>query len=164
MSDILVQINGIGGESQMAGYEKQIECMAMRHVIDLPVVSRGAARVEGTSRHGAIALEHTLDVASPALRLSLAAGTNLGDVVITRLSMVGGQANAVETVHLSNVYVVRVDVDTPLNTATGRPAEDLIEVFELEYSDIRWQSKLITDGVERSAVSAGWSATQQTVI
>ena len=164
MSDYLVQISAIAGESQLIGYEGQVECLALRHAIDLPVVARGASRVEGTSRHGAIELDHTLDMASPSLRHALSAGTNLGQVVITRMSMAGGEARAVETVTLADVYVVRVDVDTPLNTATGRPGEDLIETFSLEYSEIRWDQKKYVNGVEAGSVQGGWSNTSQSTV
>jgi len=157
MSDILVNISGISGESTLAGYEKQIECLAMRHAIDLPVVARGASRVEGASRHGPIELDHTLDLATAGLRTALLSGLNLGQVVITRMRMLEGASTPVETITLNNVYVVRIDLDTGVDQTTGRSADDPVETFSLEYSDIQWDYKKHVDGVEAGSVQGSWS-------
>lgn len=164
MSDIMVKINGIEGESQLTGFEGQIECLAMRHAIDLPVVAHGASRVEGASKHGAVELDHSFDIATPALRLAVSAGVNLGEAVITRMRMVGGESRPAEIITLGNVYVVRVDVDTPVDATTGRPGEEPMETFSLEYSDIRWDYKKFVNGVEAGSVQGAWSsATQSTM-
>ena len=157
MSDFLVKIDGIAGESNLTGYEEQIDCIALRHAIDLPVVATGATRVEGSSRHGPIEMDHALDVASPALRLALSAGTNLGQVVITRMRMVGGESRPAEIITLNNVYVVRIDVDVPTDESTGRPADEPIETFALEYGDISWDYKKFANGVEAGSVQGAWS-------
>ena len=164
MSNIVVKISGVDGESDLVGYEGQIACQSMRHAIDLPVVSRGSARTEGASRHGAIELAHAFDSASPMLRLAASAGTNLGEAVITRMRMVGGTLNVAEVITLTNTYVVRVDVQTPLDPATSEPAEDPVEVFSLEYSDIHWDYKYYVNGSEVGSVQGGWSTTTLSVI
>lgn len=161
MSDIMVAIDGIAGESKLIGYNGQIECLAMRHVIDLPVVARGATRVEGASRHGPIEFDHPFDIASPGLRLALSAGSNLGEVVITRMRLIGGSSQAAEIITLGNTYVVRMDVETFVNAETGRSEEDAIESFALEYSDIRWDYKKYVNGVETGSVQGAWSSATQ---
>lgn len=163
MSDFMVKIASIAGESTLLGFEDQIECLAMRHAIDLPVVARGAARVEGASRHGPIELEHSIDIATPALRLALSSGTNLGSVEITRMRMIGGESRPAEIIMLGNVYVVRIDVDTPVDPNTGRSAEEPAETFSLEYSDIRWDYKKFVGGMEAGSVQGAWSTATQTV-
>ncbi len=160
MSNILVKIDAIQGDATLTGYEGQIECMSMRHAIDLPVVS-GDIRVEGTSRHGPIELMHTVDKATPALKLAASMGTNLGTVTITRMRMIGGQSRPVETVKVGNAFVVRVDVDTPIDSATNEPADEPMETFSLEYSDIVWDQKYYVNDVERGSVQGSWSSSTQ---
>ncbi len=138
MSDILVKIESINGESSLTNYDGQIECVTMRHTIDLPVVATSSTRTEGASGHGAIELTHAIDRASPLLRAEASAGTNLGTVVITRMGMVDGESQAVETITLKNVYIIRVDVETPLDPSTMLPVDEPQETFALEYNEIVW--------------------------
>ena len=163
MSEILVKISSIEGEATKQGYEGQIQCQTMRHAIDLPVVTHGSSRTEGASQHGGVELRHKLDKASPALRHACAAGTNLGGVIISRMQMVGGESRLAETVELGNVYVTRVDTETPVDPGEQAPVEEPEEVFTLEYSDIKWSHKHYSDGVEKGTVSGGWSSSLQTI-
>ena len=150
MSDILVKISSIKGESNLAGYAEQIECVSMRHTIDLPVVADNATRTEGASMHGAVELMHAVDRASPLLRAEALAGTNLNEVVITRMGQIEGETKPVETITLSNVYVVRVDLDAPVDLATMLPVDEPQETFALEYSQIVWN-------FESGNSRGGWS-------
>ena len=161
MSEIMVEIDGIAGESALEGHEDQIECISMRHAIDLPVVSRGAMRTEGASRHGAIEFTHSIDKASPGLRLATASGANLGKVVVTRMRMLGGQSRPAEVITLGNAYAVRVDTDTAV--VGGEPAEEPMERFSIEYSDITWDCKYYVDGDEKGSVQGSWSTAMQSV-
>ena len=156
MSEIMVKIPGVDGESTLKGYEAQVECVAMRHAIHLPVAAQGAARTEAVSRHGAIELVHAIDKASPALRLAASAGTNLKKVQITRLRNVQGKVQQAEIISLNNVYVVRVDADTPVDPLTNLPMDDVEETFSLEYSDIQWDYKH-----KGASVLGSWSTSNQ---
>lgn len=155
MSNIMVSIGDIEGESTVRGYEKQIACTSMRHAIDLPVLAKGNTRVEGASYHGAIELTHSIDKASPHLRLAASAGRGkkLGKVTITRLRFVGGDPVVAELIMLSGAVVTRLDVDTPYDQTTGQPADDPVETFALEYAEILWDYKLADD----SDISGSWS-------
>lgn len=164
MSDILVRIDGIPGESTLAGYQGQIDCSSMRHAIDLPVVAQGGGRTEGASAHGAIELTHLIDLATPALRGAAASGDSLGKVVITRMHMLGGTNVPAETIMLGGAYVARVDLDTPYDTTSGEPAETPEETFHLGYSEIKWSAETHIDGVKSGVVEGGWSTRDQTVL
>ena len=164
MAEFMVRINSIPGESELTGYADQIECGSMHHAIDLPVVATGATRTEGASRHGAIELTHSIDKATPLLRHAASAGTNLGQVVITRMRMIGGSSKLAETITLANAYVVRVDTDTTLDAAQQRPAEEPTEAFSLDYSEIKWETKWYVDGDEKGTVRGGWSTATQAVV
>ena len=162
MSDFMVKISSMEGESQLRGFEKQIECVACRHAIDLPVVAQGNARIEGSSRQGALELDHTPDLSSPPLRAALAKGTNLGEVVITRLRTAAGESKPAEVIKLQDVFVVRIDLDTPVDPVSNRPSEDPIETFALEYSSIQWEYKRFVDGRDAGSVFGAWNAVAQT--
>lgn len=162
MSTIYVKIAGVDGGSEHPEFSGQIECAAMRHSIDLPVVS-AAVRVEGTSSHGPLVLAHMLDNASPILKQAALTGANLGDVEITRMRNIGGQSRPAETIHLSNAFVVRVDVDTLMDEATGELGDELIESFHLEYSEIRWSHRRYVGDVESGTVEGGWSVSTQSL-
>lgn len=162
MSNIYVKIAGIEGESTNPEFSGQIECVAMRHSIDLPVVA-AAVRVEGTSTHGPIALSHRIDKASPILKQSVMTGANLGDVEITRMRNVGGQSRPAETIMLSNAFLVRVDVETLVDETTRELDDELLETFHLEYGEIRWSHKRFIGDVESGVVEGGWSIATQSL-
>ena len=169
MSDILVKIDDIPGESTFADSESkiaagQIECTSARHVIQLPVVSTGQDRTEGNSEHGAFELTHSIDKASPHLRLGMSKGTNLGEVVISIMQPIGGKNKPGQVITLGDAYVVEVRLDTPLDPETGLPAEEPQETFALEYSSIKWENKKVVDGVEEGTVRGGYSLTVQAAI
>ena len=153
MSNIYVKIADIAGECRNANFEDQIECVSMRHAIAHEVLSTGARKV-GNSRHGAIELTHAIDKATPLLHEAVAGANNKGEVTITRT----GSAGIAEVITLSNVYIVRVDVDTPVDTDTLLPDdEDALETFALEYSQIKWEYKWYDGDNERGTVSGGWN-------
>ena len=136
MATIFVKIPGIAGDATQTNYATQIQCVAMRHVHKQPL-DLSKARKTGQSKHGAIALTHAVDKASPKLKKeAMATSNNQGEVVITRLQTGG----ATETIQITNAAVVRVDVETPLSPTTLQPGDDLMETFYLDYSDgqIRW--------------------------
>ena len=153
MSDIYVNISDIDGEATAVGYDGQIKCESMRHAIAHEIMSTGARKV-GNSRHGAIELTHSIDKATPMLHEAAANANNLGRVTITRLSSAG----LAETITLSNVYVVRVDIDTPLDAESLLPDDqEPVETFALEYSQIEWDYKWYVDGADQGTVSGGWN-------
>lgn len=162
MSDILVQIGGIPGESTLAGYQGQIDCISLRHAIDLPVVAQGGGRTEGASAHGGIELTHLIDAATPALRSAVASGETLGQVTITRLHMLGGTNVPAETISLTDAHVLRIDLDTLYDTTTSEPSETPQETFLLGYLAIKWSADKYVDGIRSGIVDGGWSTKSQT--
>ncbi len=161
MSNILVKITTIQGESQQSGHTGEIECFAMNHAIDLPTVTMGASRTGGASRHGAIHLMHTVDKSTPSLRHACSAGTNLGTVTIYTMQMAGGQAQPVEVLTLTNAYAVRMEMETPVDPSTNRPSEEPIETFALEYSAITWDRNRYENGALAGTTSGGWDSSDK---
>ena len=155
MSLTLVNISGVPGEASTTGFENQIECLALRYALDNKVVV-AATRTEGVSRHGPIELSHRIDKATPWLKLSASKGTNMGTVDISRVRTIATVPTAVETFTLTNTFVVRVDLDTPVDSATGEPGEPL-ETFSLEYDAITWSYTPYVNGVSGGVTSANYN-------
>lgn len=134
MSDIYVKITDLPGEATETDYLNQIKCVSIRHAIGHQIAS-GGSRTVGNSRHGGVELTHGIDKATPKLHAASAAGTNLGTVTITRVS----STRIAEVITLLNAYVVRVDIDTPVDADTLLPDDkEPVETFALSYSRIDW--------------------------
>ena len=137
MSRIVVKIPTIAGQSTEAGFVAQIQCTAMRHAMSIPVSNTQSTRTGGIATHGSIEMTHRIDKATPGLKLAATKGTGLNTVAITRLKTVAGKPAPVEKWTLSNAYVTRVELDTPVDHATNEPGEP-VERFHLAYAGIQW--------------------------
>ena len=157
MSNIYVNIGTIAGDSTQIGFEGQIACEALQHGIDLQVVQYGASRVEGASVHANFELIHKPDRASPLLRAAAAAGSALGNVVVTRTRRVGEGTVPAEVIILGNARVSLVEMQTPVNSTDGNAAEIPVEAFHLEYESIAWDYKFYKDGALDSNVMRQYS-------
>ena len=145
MSNIIVQLDGINGDRSVTigqtTFANNIQCRAMMHAIDLPLAVANNARTEGASVHGPIGFVHEVDKATPPLRGAAAAGNEVTSAVIRRLRMSAGALEIAEEITLSNVYVVRIDIDMFLNDANHQPDDTVLETFWLEYRAINWDYK-----------------------
>ena len=161
MSNIIVEIPNVPGESTLEGYADQIDCLAIQHGIDMPVVATSTARTEGVSLHGCVTLYHAVDKASPLLRLKAAQSADLGTVVIRRFRTADGETSPAEIITLGNAQVVAVYLETPLgNESAGSeatPADMPFEVFTLDYTQIKWEYKYKPLGGTESTISGSYS-------
>ena len=154
MADIMVSIDSIQGESNQDSFLGQIECTSMEQSISLNTDPTRTDRVDGASHHSPISLDHSIDKATPKLRLAALRGQNLGAVRITVLRMVEGSSQPVETVHLADAYVVNVETST--GGTAMKPDDEPVETFSLSYSSIRWENTIYIDGANTGVVSGGW--------
>ena len=160
MSTIVVNMTGAGinGECALDGYADWIQCESMRHAIDVPVSARGSSRLLAVSNHGAIELTHPIDKATPALHMAASSGTNLGAVTVCRTGTIGSSSQAIETIYLGSVYIVRLDIDTQLDMTAYEPGDAVRETFALDYSEIRWEYNLFNAaGLAAGTVGGSWS-------
>jgi len=164
MADILVKIDSIQGESTILGYQRQIHCDSVSHAIDLPVLTKGSVRAEGASYHGTMELTHKLDCATPFLKYAASSRASLGTAVITKLRTMAGEPKPVEIVTLQQTYVVRVEINTPIDYETGYPSDVMTETFSLRYGAITWKYNLYEDGFLRDTVRSGWSIAEGRLI
>lgn len=159
MATIYVHIKDIKGGATNLTYKDQIHCVAMRHVFILPLEAT-KFRTLGPSKHGAIALTHAVDKASPLLKKhAMTNPNNLGTVKITRVR--AGATSADEIIQMTNVQIVRVDLETPLSPSTLQPGDDLMETFYLDYSGgaIRWSQ---AQPGQTGMIEATWDVANQT--
>ena len=161
MSNIIVALPGIQGDTSYTigdtSYANHIGCKGMIHAIDLPLAVANSARTEGASTHGPVGLVHNIDKASPLIREKAAAGSLLATAKIYRLRMSGVSAAIAELITLSDVYVVRVDVDTYLDDQ-NQPTDNVLETFWLEYGSISWDYKYKAPGAKAAtSVAQSWS-------
>ena len=171
MSNIIVEIPNVPGESTLDGYLDQIACTAMQHGIDMPVVAKSTARTEGVSIHGSVTLYHEIDKATPLLRLKAAQSADLGTVVIRRFRTADGVTSPAEIITLGGAQVVAVYLDTPLSDnsseAAGNentPADMPVEVFTLDYTQIKWEYKYKPAGGTESTISGSYSTTSRSSV
>ena len=170
MSEYVVDIPTIEGQSLITVVEsgaskKLINCVSMHHAIDMQCDNTNTSRTSGTSRHGPLELTHVLDAASPKIRHACAAATNLGTVTIKRLATAAAGATAMETITLTNAYVVRVDTDTPIDPTSREPADEPRESFALDYGTITWAAATTSPaGQVTGQVESGYDTeTQQRI-
>ena len=153
MSNIIVDIPNIPGDTSYTigatSYANHIGCKSITHAIDLSFTVAHNARTTSASTHGPIGLMHDFDVASPLLRAAAAAGTMVGTADIHRLDLSGGTANIAETINLTGVYVVRIDLDSFVD-GRGLPTDSMLETFWLEYDTITWDYKYQGSSISRS--------------
>ena len=158
MSEIYVDISDAPGDATKEGFIGQIKCFGISHGIDLPVVQRGTARTAGSSYHGAIELVHRLDAASPKLRQLAAKGRGLGNVTVTRIRMLNGTSQAGEIISLTNCELAYLRSETRVNAARDDVDDVPLEVFGIDYEDIKWDYKIVENGQVSSNASAEFSA------
>ena len=159
MSHFAVEISNIEGEETLTGYANQIKCSSFEHGVDLPVVPAGTDRTDGASMHSAIVLGHQIDKATPGLRLACAKNTNIAEVKITRIKMVGGSAQASDITTMATCKIVNVYTDTPFDPATGLPVDQPTEYFVIDYEEIKWEHKVYTNGVNNDTISGTYDTT-----
>ena len=159
MSRIAVKIDTIGGDIVGTDYAGQISCTGMQLGVDLQVVSHGTQRTEGASIHGAVMLAHAIDKATPLLRAATAGSTSLGKVVITRLRQLGDNVQPAEIITLGSARLVAMYLDTPLKADGSGPEDFPVEVFVLDYDEIKWEYPIYEDGILSSTAMGSYSTT-----
>ncbi|MYE22978.1 MAG: type VI secretion system tube protein Hcp [Gammaproteobacteria bacterium] len=156
MSTILVNIPNVNGSSTISGHLDEIECRAIRHAMSKQMVAK-ATRTEGASRHGAFELTHGIDRATPKLKDLATKGTVHNTVVIEEMRMVGEEYETIYRFDLSNVVIVRVEVDTPVDPTTNEPGE-LTETFALAYTRVEWTYTPYDGTTKQPAVTGAYPA------
>ena len=101
---------------------------------------------------------HKLDKASPKLRQLAAKGAGLGNLTITRIRMLNGTSQAGEIITIKNCELAYLRMETRVNSGRDGVDDTPVEIFGIDYEDITWEYKIVTDGSVASSASAEFSA------
>ena len=156
MSTILVKIPDVNGSSMIQGHENEIECSGISHAISKQMVAK-ATRTEGASRHGPVQLTHNVDRATPKLKDLATKGTVVPSVVVEEMRMVGEEHQTIYKMELTNVAVIRVEVDTPIDPTTNEPGA-MTETFGLSYTKMDWTYTPYDGMTKQAAVTGSYPA------
>lgn len=130
---ILLKINGVDGETQHKGFEKQIELLSFSHGVSMQVTgdTSNQARTSGKPNHQDFQISKYLDVTTPKLNQKCCEGSNLGDAIITIARNDGGTIMELMKYTLKNTIISSVSVG-------GGGGDKPVENVSFNYSAIAW--------------------------
>ena len=73
-------------------------------------------------------------------------------MTITRLENLDAVPRPRNIIKLSNVKLVQVFLDTPLDTEAGMPCGEPVEYIVLDHEEIQWENLAYEDGVATEVV------------
>jgi|GEM_PF-6400980 len=115
----------VQGESQMKGYEKQIDVAYLEHAISMPMVEDKSSnsRTSGRCKHNDIVCTMRMNKAYPKLVETCAKGLNMGTAQLVMAKMSEGKISEVAKIEMSNVFVSSIEL-IPGHSELGRKLED----------------------------------------
>ena len=167
MSNIYVKMENVPGGSGNTTYNDQIECLGLQHEFNLPVRSgaNNQTRIQGHSVHSPLVLYHHVDKASPVLRDMAMSNSTSKTATITVVRNINGTNQVFGTIELAGVKVLRVDLVTLVDQASGEPGGEVLEAFQLHYSQIQWVGKAYdSTGNLTTNNSGGWNITNSATV
>jgi type VI secretion system secreted protein Hcp len=132
MDVMILDVNGIQGDSQIKGFKGKIEVLSFSHGVAMQVGNdyRGS-RTGGSPNHQDFALTKHLDLASVPLVDACNRGKNLGTVKLIVGRSDRGTVVPVMTYQMENVVVSSVSI-------SGGNGAKPVETITLNYSKITW--------------------------
>jgi type VI secretion system Hcp family effector len=123
-----------------AGTNQGVECLALYHGLDLPVLQvSGSRRTEGSCVHGHLVMVHKFDEASPALRHKASGGGVFTDPVkIYRVDQNASAGTFIERIELTGAKIASVVSDVPVREDGADVGDELFEYVALQYEGITW--------------------------
>ena len=135
---IYAKFDGIDGSSKVKGREKTVECLAMDHIVEIPVDEKDSSAT-GARRHGAMKLTANVDKAYVNLMKHCTTSKPIKTVTVDffEIDETGKQKKYLTTkMENSRVTGVRTyvpDVDDKGNASSKHRGE-----YELRYEKITW--------------------------
>lgn len=161
MPDIILDLEGIEGESNIEGFDNKIICTSFSFGGRQPVdFSRNASRTGGTVDVNPISLTRDFDKASTALMSALFTGKSWDTATIHFLKAVGTADVGNEeflTITLTNAIIGDMSLG---GSAGGIP---MSESLTLSFSKIEFEYKVQTESgeLESGAITAVWDVLKQ---
>jgi type VI secretion system Hcp family effector len=146
----------IEGESILAGYEKLIDLVSIKHEINLPMTvdKSSNSRTAGRPMLKDFQIDMLLNKAYPKLMEACGDGKNLGKVKITSLRVNEGKLSEIVTFTLDNVYVADVLMHGGALSAGGAEAAQS-STYDVKHS-------LVSVRLNYDAITVTYSETDNT--
>lgn len=163
--DIFLKLDGIDGESEVKGHEKETVVLSYEQAIEHPGgPPAGGGGGAGKTVFSGVRFRKPLDKGSVPLLLACASGLHIKEALFTfRRS---GTAVDFYKVKLENVVVTRLvqqagtGVQYPLSfetLTTGADSAGFLEEATLDYAEIQWEYRTFgSDGKPSGTVTGGW--------
>lgn len=150
---IYMQIDGLPGNSRVAGHEDWIEILSVSESISRPAPSAGSTRRRASAVFEDIGVSKNLDLTSPKLREALAQGRVYPRVFIELTATCsGGPEQTYFTYQLTNAQLTSVSLKGM--SGGDRPTEELT----LNFEEIKWTYQIFNnDCSEGGKVEATWN-------
>ncbi|EAA9807760.1 Hcp family type VI secretion system effector [Salmonella enterica] len=134
MDAIFLKLDNIKGESQVEGFEDQIEIMSYSHNVAMQVNNDISLteRTSGRAHVGEMSLTKFVDLATPVLNEYCCSGRLIRTAVLTLCHNDGGKMRSLIVYTLTNVLISQLSVS---GGAGGKP----VETMSLNFTKIKWQ-------------------------
>ncbi|MDA0655404.1 MAG: type VI secretion system tube protein Hcp [Proteobacteria bacterium] len=156
MDVLVLEIDGIDGESTLDGYAGKINCLSFGHGLSnaLQTDVSNIGRARGRCEHADFTISKYFDKASPLLAYKSCIGANLGVVKFTVLRAHADAGHSPMIIYsFDNTMVSSVSVG-------GGEADTPIETIGLNYTKIKWEYKVQGfDMAEPGSVASEWDLT-----
>ncbi|HCM1926464.1 TPA: type VI secretion system tube protein Hcp [Salmonella enterica subsp. salamae serovar 39:c:e,n,x] len=152
MDAIFLKLDNIKGESQVEGFEDQIEIMSFSHNVAMQVSNDVslAERTSGRAYVGEMSFTKFVDLATPVLNECCCSGRLIRKAVLTLCRNDDGKMRSLIVYNLSNVVISHLSVSGAVG---GKP----METMSLNFTKIEWQ--IITcqsEGAQQESRSSVW--------
>ncbi|AXC98661.1 type VI secretion system tube protein Hcp [Salmonella enterica] len=152
MDAIFLKLDNIKGESQVEGFEDQIEIMSYSHNVAMQVSNDVSLteRTSGRAHVGEMSLTKFVDLATPVLNEYCCSGRLIRTAVLTLCRNDDGKMRSLIVYTLTNVLISQLSVS---GGAGGKP----VETMSLNFTKIEWQiTAEKSDGAQQESRTSVW--------
>jgi type VI secretion system secreted protein Hcp len=167
--DILAKLDGIDGESNIKGHEKETRVLSYEQGIDLASSGPGGGGGQaGKAKFSGVRFRKPVDVGSVPLLLACASGLHIKNAVFTfRKAGVGADFYKVTLDDVTVAHIVQpagTGVQYPLSFGAlnaGADTDGFLDEVTLDYAKIQWEYRPIgPDGAPGPPIKGGWDLKQ----
>ncbi len=158
MDAIFLKLDKIDGESQVKGFEKQIEIMSYSHNVAMQVTNdvSNTERTSGRAHVGEMSLTKFVDLSTPSLNECCCSGKVIPTAVLTLCRNDSGNMLPFIVYTLSNCVISHLSVS---GGSGGKP----VETLSLNFTKIKWEITAQKIGGEKEGnASSVWDMAQNT--
>jgi type VI secretion system secreted protein Hcp len=168
--EIFAKLDGIDGESNVKGHEKETLVLSYEQGIDVPSHRPGGGSGQvGKATFSGVRFRKAVDVGSIPLLLACASGTHIKNAVFTfrKAGAVGVDFYKVTLDEVTVAHMVQTagtGAQYPLSFGilnAGADTDGFLDEVTLDYVKIQWEYRPIgPDGAPGSPIKGGWDLKQ----